>query len=139
MSKQLELKFENAKICYRCQRSKSLKDFRRYKNRGRFYHLSYCKECAKEYNREYFEKHPWVKIHDIIKSRCRHSYAKKNIESFLTVNDIKFLWFRDKAHLLDEPSIDRINSKGNYILENCRFIELRENIKLGERIKGRRQ
>ncbi len=39
-----------------------------------------------------------------------------------------WLWIRDKAGKMKRPSIDRINSGGNYTLNNCRFIELSANI-----------
>lgn len=45
----------------------------------------------------------------------------------MTVKDFKFLWFRDKAYLMEKPSIDRKNNNGNYTLKNCQFIELRKN------------
>jgi hypothetical protein len=43
------------------------------------------------------------------------------------------LWFRDKAYLMRHPSIDRIDSNGNYELNNCQFIEMKRN-----RVKDRR-
>jgi hypothetical protein len=57
--------------------------------------------------------------------------CKGRIEFHMTKDDFKTLWFRDKGWLLKEPSIDRIDSKGHYILSNCRFIEMRENSRLG--------
>lgn len=45
----------------------------------------------------------------------------------LTKDEIKKLWFRDKAHLLKYPSLDRKDSRSGYYYENCRFIELYEN------------
>ena len=49
------------------------------------------------------------------------------IECHLTGADIKFLYIRDIAHELKEPSLDRINAKKDYTRENCRFIEFQEN------------
>ena len=40
---------------------------------------------------------------------------------------MKFLWYRDKTWLLEKPSIDRIDSYGDYTFDNCRFIEFKEN------------
>ena len=31
--------------------------------------------------------------------------------------------------MMKRPSIDRIDSKGHYTLENCRYMELRDNVK----------
>ncbi len=75
---------------------------------------------------------PWIFHFFGIKNRCGNKnqpYYKKGIKNFLNKEDIKFLWFRDKAYLLDKPSIDRINPDGHYIFENCRFIEFRDNCK----------
>lgn len=54
-------------------------------------------------------------------------YKGMGIENHLTYEHLQFLWERDKANQMLEPSIDRIDSKGHYCLENCRFIELKEN------------
>ena len=83
----------------------------------------------KNYNKIYFQN-GWAKAHSNINSRCNnknHHYYKKGIKNFLRIRDLKFLWFRDKAYLLKKASIDRINPKDNYTLENCRFIELEDN------------
>ena len=117
------------KQCIRCKEIKSINDF--YKCGG-FYH-SYCKECS--------NSRPltiWQKKAKSISSRCsskKRSYGKKGIKNLITPNQIKELWFRDKAWLLKEPSIDRIDSSQNYTFENCRFIELRKNIALRWRTK----
>lgn len=73
---------------------------------------------------------PWEKTHQRIQVRC--CYDKKSsyygrIKNYLKIKDLKYLWFRDKAYLMKTPSIDRMDSKGNYTLENCRYIELKEN------------
>ena len=41
--------------------------------------------------------------------------------------EIRELWFRDKGYNLEEPSIDRIDSKKNYCFSNCQSIEIVEN------------
>lgn len=37
------------------------------------------------------------------------------------------LWFRDKAYKMVKPSIDRKDANKNYTIDNCRYIELKEN------------
>jgi hypothetical protein len=47
------------------------------------------------------------------------------------------MWFRDKAFEMKRPSLDRIDTTGDYCLDNCRFIELKENLHRAKR-SGRR-
>lgn len=69
-----------------------------------------------------------------IKSRCTKptdirykNYGGKGIKCLLDINQLHDLWERDSAHLLKQASIDRINSDGDYTMENCRFVEMSEN------------
>lgn len=94
--------------------------------------------AALQYNREYRIKNPWSSHLDSVRARCRNKnspdyrrYGGVGISTSLTFDQIRALWIRDKAHLLKEASIDRIDSKGNYDFYNCRFIEHRENTLLG--------
>ena len=73
---------------------------------------------------------PWWRTYWRIIARVKNPkchlykrYGGLGIENFLTADDLKMLWFRDKAYLLDKASIDRKDSRGNYTIENCRFIE----------------
>lgn len=82
-----------------------------------------------------------------IRSRCLTPndngykyYGGRGIKCLITAEQVKFLWERDKAHLLKQPSIDRIDPNGHYELSNCRFIELSENARRAiiarNRLKG---
>ena len=70
------------------------------------------------------------------KERCNNpnkdnykNYGGRGIKFLMTVKDFKELWFRDRAYLMEKPSIDRKESNGNYEYNNCRFMELSDNIK----------
>src|SRR3990167_8424445 len=58
-------------------------------------------------------------------------YGQKGISVGITLEELIYLWVRDRASLLRQPSLDRINNDGNYTLDNCRFIELEENSRKG--------
>jgi hypothetical protein len=81
------------------------------------------------------ENEPWRLVYFRLKERCKKGslqsrwYFEKGIRAEITEQEVKYLWFRDNAINLSRPSIDRINSNGNYTLNNCRFIELSENVR----------
>jgi hypothetical protein len=87
-------------------------------------------QTHKQLQDAYFVRNPWCKTFIRIVTRCsidkKSSYFGR-VKNFLTREDLKKLWFRDKAWLLLRPSIDRINTTGNYELSNCRYIELDKN------------
>lgn len=69
-----------------------------------------------------------------IKYRCENPknyhynwYGKRGVKCLITKEELKKLWNRDKAEKMEKPTIDRINNKGHYIFDNCRFIEQSEN------------
>jgi len=85
-------------------------------------------EAKLRYNKRYYEARPWKRRYDNIVARCRNGrYADKGIRNFLTLEDVAYLWARDRAYRLNQPSIDRIDNNGDYVLGNCRFIEKSEN------------
>lgn len=135
------------KICsnLKCkQPEKILSKFSKDKSRKDGYN-PYCKLCNKiyrdeniekilQYQKELKRKYPWKSIFNSIKQRCENPnhifykyYGLRGIKNFLTLEDVKFLYVKYKANLMIKPSIDRKNSKKNYTLDNCQFIELEEN------------
>lgn len=103
------------------------------KEQRRLYRLA-NREKVNEQRRKmlkrYYEKYPWLKHLQRAKDRCRYknSYLKKGIRCFLTKEEVKKIWFRDKAYELDRASIDRKDSLDHYTYDNCRFIEYIENL-----------
>ncbi len=84
------------------------------------------RECRKRW----LESHPWSVSFYGAKHRCEspkhvsyHKYGGKGIKFLMTMDDFKYLWFRDKAYLMKKPTIDRLNSNGDYCLDNCRYLD----------------
>lgn len=93
-----------------------------------------------KYDRKYRKENPWVRVIERVRRRCNNKnyphfkdYGGRGIKCLLKLEEVKFLWIRDKAHLLKKASIDRINNDGNYEISNCRFIEFSENSKKSHR------
>ena len=94
-------------------------------------------ELKKAYRKRRRIREPWYAQWRGINRRCTtksNKYYRRGIKNFLSIDDVKTLWFRDRAYFLTKPSLDRIDSRKNYTLENCEFIELKENI-----IKGNKE
>jgi hypothetical protein len=121
------------KVCTICKKILDITDFYNNKNRkdGK---QSQCKICQGDFSRKYFKKFPWRKVFKNIKIRCTRknfksykNYGGRGIKCLITEEELRKLWFRDKAYLMKQPSIDRKENDGNYTYKNCRFIELGEN------------
>ena len=116
------------------QKLDRIKNPNKYKELQKNYRIKNKEKISK--NRKKIHKLcPWKKIWADINTRCYNKnveqykyYGLKGIKNnFNNYNEIKFLWFRDKAYLMKFPTIDRIDNKFHYCLENCRFIENIEN------------
>ena len=127
LSKMFAYKQKNRNKFLQCQKEYRLKNkdkIHNYYIKNKIHFINNTKKHRKE--------HPWLSNHRGIVSRCENPdnpYYKKGIKNFLTTTNIKYLWFRDRAYLMKRPSIDRINPKGHYVLDNCRYLELIDNIK----------
>jgi hypothetical protein len=99
-------------------------------------------EKKKEMDKRYRENHRWIVHYSHAKQRCTNpkassykSYGGKGIKFNLTLKEVKKLWFRDKAYEMEQPSIDRIDTYGDYTFSNCRFLEFDKNNKRSKRKK----
>ncbi len=86
------------------------------------------------YRKRWVKKNPWISHHNKAKQRCTNpkeayyeKYGGRGIKFLMTLKDFKHLWFRDKAHDMKCPSIDRIENDGHYELSNCQYMERSEN------------
>lgn len=104
-------------------------------------------EWTKMHKKIYMEKQPWYSNLRAARERCNnpkhkgfkyYGGANPPIKCLLTPKENREIAIRDKYHELKRPSLDRIDPKGHYTFENCRYIELSENQRLGSRwLKGR--
>lgn len=143
------------KVCIKCKKEKPLSEFNKAKHHKDGL-TSWCKECLKItqqkwlFNnknkqktrvRKYRKNHRWLSSYSCAKQRCTNpnnhaykDYGGRGIEFLISSNDVKELWFRDKAYLLDRPSIERIDNDGHYTFDNCKFIELSINSAKNKRL-----
>ncbi|GAF95477.1 unnamed protein product, partial [marine sediment metagenome] len=121
--------------CTKCKEEKELEEFYKDKQKRSGFRSS-CKDCYDKFSIESHKKFPWKKTLYKIKSRCNNindnsysRYGGRGIKCRITAEEIKKLWFRDKAYEMEKPSIDREDNDGHYEFGNCRYMELVENIK----------
>jgi len=115
-----------------------IKEIRNYyaKNIKKYYQQN--KQALLDQQKKYLKTHSWLRSFHSLRNRCKNVkhnkykyYGGKGIKALITKEEIKKLWCRDKAYLLKQPSIDRINNIEHYTYSNCRFIEMNENIRGG--------
>lgn len=114
-------------MCYTVERVKSMPEKKKcpYKNPN----------YMRDYIVDYYLAKPWMKTLKAVRQRCNYKkrdnyyrYGGRGVRNFLTPQNMENLWFRDNAESLKNPSIDRIDTNGDYTFGNCRFIELLDNI-----------
>jgi len=90
---------------------------------------------TKNRRKELHQKFPWKRVLQHIKQRCNNPnskdykwYGGRGVKCLITEEELEYLWNRNNASKMLNPSIDRKDNDGNYTLDNCQFIELSENL-----------
>ncbi|MHA1753200.1 MAG: hypothetical protein ACTSYZ_12625 [Candidatus Helarchaeota archaeon] len=88
------------------------------------------------------KNYPWRAFLQAARSRCECKsnvsyidYGFLGIQCLLTEQEIKKLWFRDKAYEMKQPSLDRKDALFHYTYNNCQFIEFTENVKRAKKFQ----
>lgn len=102
------------------------------------------KKKREKTNKDYRKKNRWVSSYVNAKQRCTNPnlksyryYGGKGIEFLMTLEEVKELWFQDGAEKMKRPSLDRLNAKLNYTIDNCRYLEFNLNAKKQKYLEGR--
>ena len=133
---------------------KKSRDHQRYlenKQKALEYNRKWREENRERYNeRARLRRKKWkfygtkrgkcCRILNAIRARCKNpkqkgyeNYGGRGIKCLLSIDDVMFLRERDGATNMEKASLHRINNDGDYTLENCRYLELKEHAKLNHR------
>jgi len=122
------------KVCSDCGKEKDLSEFYFRKDHNKY--RNQCIECLNnkkklcyiknrkqrlDKQKDTHKKYPWKRALAGLKQRCNnknkdcyHRYGEWGIKCLITKEELKEIWFRDKAWLLKIPTLDRENNNGNY-------------------------
>lgn len=96
-------------------------------------------------NARWRKRNPWYNSLRMARERCNRKgqirypgYGGRGIACCLTLQQVRALWFRDKADIMEKPSLDREDPDKNYTLDNCSFMELSDNVAKGNRERAER-
>jgi len=149
---ELSLRNKGLKRCSACKGIFLIDKFFYQRVNNKKYPRNCCKKCHMEYHKKYkpdrsyflnycskyyknsLKKHPYYNSFRDARARCypKNKLGKRGIKFNITLEEMGKLWNRDKAFLLKDPTIDRINNNGDYRFNNCQFIERGENSRKGK-------
>ena len=86
-----------------------------------------CRNRSRKYALSERENRPWRATLRSIRYRCGKVKAYLNIKNRLSESELEYMWYRDRAGDMKKPSIDRIDPRKDYVLENCRYLEMADN------------
>jgi len=132
------------KICCKCKKQRLIKFFDKHSQTKDGYRPE-CKDCRrKTRNREqdkaykliYQQKFPYYKHLLSCRQRCNYKYnisykyyGGRGIKCLLNKEDVKKLWFRDRAYEMNKSELSRKNHNKHYTYENCQFMEKENHLK----------
>jgi hypothetical protein len=106
----------------------------KYQRQWRLEHIGHVRKICSDWKKKDKTNFPWKYTLGSIIQRCENKnhrrykdYGGRGIICLITLEELKELWFRDKAFEMKQPSIDRIDNDGNYEFSNCQYIELSKN------------
>ena len=114
------------------------------RNSLRYYyrHKLEIKKHRAEKARKYYATHPWAITLSGIRTRLKgsqkrykKSYLDKGTKNYLSLNDLKNMFYRDKAYKMRKPSIHRKDNNGHYSIGNCIYIEHADHAKIHKKRK----
>ena len=124
---------QTIKRCRDCGLLKPLDEF--HKNlETKDKHLGICKTCSRIQSKRYMLHNkayrPWVWSYYNCRERCNNPkyreykyYGGKGIKCLMTLEDFRFIYKRDKAYLMVNPTISRRSHKDHYRIDNCLYEE----------------
>ena len=120
---------KNKSYCSICKKWLPLTSFHKCRSQSNGLQ-NFCSPCGTAIRKARKLLMPWIMSYNKARRRCLepknnryYRYGGRGIEFKMTLNDFKILWFRDKAYLMEHPTIDRMDNDGHYETGNCRFLE----------------
>lgn len=133
-------KKETDHIRYLKDPEKQIEYNRQWREENREYYNERARRDRKTYSFYGTERHKCSKILGYIRSRCNNpekkeykNYGGRGIKCLLSIEDIIFLRKRDGADQMKYPSIHRIDNDGDYVLQNCTYLEMSDHMKINHK------